>query len=246
MSKAFDSINSNQLIEDLRNTIKTDELHIISTLLNVSLPVRCENTLSKVLETDTGAPQGDCASALQFTYSFAKMLEPARSNQLADHPYVEQNVRSSIPDHITEHNYCVITQKDQINIDIEYADDISKATSNHNSMENFKRNTSEILKPRDLNVNHGKTEQYIINRTEIEWRLCKYLAATEWSNIIRKQRLKWFGKVIRADESTPVKRVFNYANAPYQRPRGIGNVIVFYVIYHMNEMNEYPWRYFIY
>ena len=94
MSKAFDSINRNQLIEDLRNTIETDELHIISTLLNVSLSVRCENTLSEVFETDTGAPQGDCASALQFTYHLAKTLEPARSNQLADHSYAEQNVRS--------------------------------------------------------------------------------------------------------------------------------------------------------
>ena len=45
-------------------------------------------------------------------------------------------------------------------------------------------------------------------------------AATEWSNIIGKRSLKWFGKVIRADESTPVKKAFNYANAPYQRPRG--------------------------
>ena len=45
-------------------------------------------------------------------------------------------------------------------------------------------------------------------------------AATAWSNIIRIQRLQWFGKVIRADESTPVKRAFNYANAPYQQPRG--------------------------
>ena len=58
MSKVFDSINRNQLIEDLRNTIETNELHIISTLLNVSLSVRCENTLSEVLKTDTGAPQG--------------------------------------------------------------------------------------------------------------------------------------------------------------------------------------------
>ena len=200
---------------------------------------------------------------------------------------------------------------------MEYADDISKVTSNHSSMENFKHNTSEILKPRDLNVNHDKTEQYIISRTNNEWRLCKYLgsmldtgkdikqrkiltitaanqlkiifdnkkltpvtkmkafrayvqsiflynceiwtttpsqvakiintfqrrllrtyvlntkwpnivknedihrktAATEWSNIIRKRRLKLFGKVIRADESTSVKKAFNYANAPYQRPR---------------------------
>ena len=57
MSKAFDSINRNQLIEDLRNTIETNELHIISILLKVSLSVRCENTLSEVFETDTGAPQ---------------------------------------------------------------------------------------------------------------------------------------------------------------------------------------------
>ena len=177
MSKAFYSINRNQLLEDLRNTIETDELHIISTLLSVSLSIRCENTLSNVFETDTGAPQGDCASALQFTYYLAKTLEPTRSNQLADHPHAEQKIRSSIPDHIIEHNYCVITQKDQIDIDMEYADDISKVTSNHSSMENFKHNTSEILKPRDLNVNHGKTEQYIINRTNNEWRLCKYLGS---------------------------------------------------------------------
>ena len=39
-------------------------------------------------------------------------------------------------------------------------------------------------------------------------------AAAEWSNIIRKRILKWFRKVIRADESTPVTRAFKYANAP--------------------------------
>ena len=53
-SKGFDSINRNQLIEDLRNTIGTDELHIISPLLNLSLSVICENTLGKVFETETG------------------------------------------------------------------------------------------------------------------------------------------------------------------------------------------------
>ena len=43
-------------------------------------------------------------------------------------------------------------------------------------------------------------------------------AATERSNIIRKRILKWFGKVIRADESTRMTRAFNYTNTPYQRP----------------------------
>ena len=46
-SKGCDSINRNQLTEDLQNTIETDELYINSTLLNVSLSVRCENTLTR-------------------------------------------------------------------------------------------------------------------------------------------------------------------------------------------------------
>ena len=45
-------------------------------------------------------------------------------------------------------------------------------------------------------------------------------AAIKWSNIIQKRRLKWFGKVIRADEPAPAKKAFNYANAPNQQPHG--------------------------
>ena len=37
-------------------------------------------------------------------------------------------------------------------------------------------------------------------------------AATEWSNIIRKRILKWFGKVTRADESKPVTRLQTNVN----------------------------------
>ena len=50
MSRASDSINRNQFIEDLRNTTETEEPHIFYTLLNVSLSVRCENTLSEVFQ----------------------------------------------------------------------------------------------------------------------------------------------------------------------------------------------------
>ena len=49
-------------------------------------------------------------------------------------------------------------------------------------------------------------------------------AATEWGNIIQKRILKWFGKEIRTDESTPVTMAFNYVNAPYQRPHRKPNV----------------------
>ena len=111
MSKAFDSINRNQLIQDLCNTIEIDELHIIFTLLNISISVRCENNLSEVFETSTGAREGDCVSAPQFIYYLAKRLEPPKFNQPADHPYAEQNVRSSISDRISEHDHCVITER---------------------------------------------------------------------------------------------------------------------------------------
>ena len=69
MSKAT---NRNKLVENLRNTIEADELHIISTLANVSLSVRCEHPLNEVFETDTGAPQGDRASALDLPTTLLK------------------------------------------------------------------------------------------------------------------------------------------------------------------------------
>ena len=51
-------------------TIEADELHIISTLVNVSLFVRY----------DVGAPQGDCANAIKFTYYLTETLDPVKSN----------------------------------------------------------------------------------------------------------------------------------------------------------------------
>ena len=56
-SKTYDCINRNKLIEDLRITIETEELHRAtyhSKLVDVSLSVRCGNTLSEVFERDTG------------------------------------------------------------------------------------------------------------------------------------------------------------------------------------------------
>lgn len=123
MSKAFDCINRNKLIEDLRNNIEADEQHIIFTLLNISLSVGCENALSEVFDTDTGAPQGDSESALDLTYYLAKTLDRVKCIQPLDHLYVEQTIRSNIAGHLTELNYCIVTQEDQA--------DIGKLTSKH-------------------------------------------------------------------------------------------------------------------
>ena len=87
---------------------------------------------------------------------------------------------------------------------MEYADDISKVTSNHSSMENFKHNTSEILKPRDFNVNHDKTEQYITNRTNNEWSLCKYLESMLDTGEDIKRR-----KILAITDANQLKIIFN-------------------------------------
>jgi len=71
MSKAFDSINRRVLLDHLRNTI---ELHIVKKMLEITLAVRCGQSISETFTTDTGAPQGDCASANSFTYYLAKSM----------------------------------------------------------------------------------------------------------------------------------------------------------------------------
>ena len=177
MSKAFDSLNRNILLQDLQNTIEPDELHIISVLLNVSLAVRCQKTMSKSFETDTGAPQGDCVSANEFTYYLAKALSPIKSNQLADHPYADHRIISSVADHLAEHNYSTITLKNHIDIEMEYADDIGKITSNHSALQSFKKNVTECLKVKNLTINQDKTEEFLISRNSQGWKKCKYLGS---------------------------------------------------------------------
>ena len=63
MSKGFDSIQRNTLIEDLKNVLNQDELHLIRILLDVKIATKYGNCKSQFFSTDTGTPQGDCASA---------------------------------------------------------------------------------------------------------------------------------------------------------------------------------------
>ena len=81
MSKAFDSIQRNTLIEDLKNVLNQDELHLIRILLDVKIAAQCGNYKSRFFSTDTGAPQGDCASASEFAFYLAKSLEATIPNR---------------------------------------------------------------------------------------------------------------------------------------------------------------------
>ena len=90
MSKAFDSIKRSELVKDLNEILSKDEVHLIQLLLGTKLTVQVGKHRSQIFETDTGAPQGDCSSGVEFTYYLAKSIEEKEN--------VEHN--------IYKHNYC--------------------------------------------------------------------------------------------------------------------------------------------
>ena len=208
MSKAFDSVNRKLLLEELENTIERDELHIIKSLLNVTLQVKCGNELSEPFQTDTGAPQGDCASANEFTFYLAKALPVPQSNIYTEHSYTNKQItHQEIPDQLIEHNYTTNTQKRHINIDMQYADDISKITSDFNAIEKFKVNIKEKLLERNLKINIDKTEQYIINKKEHSWKKCKILGTLLDTTTDIKRR-----KTLAIVATQKLKYIFNNKN----------------------------------
>ena len=68
MSKVFDSIQRNTLIEDLKNFPNQVELHLIRILLDMKTGVKWGNYKSQFFSTGTGAPQGNCVSTSEFTF----------------------------------------------------------------------------------------------------------------------------------------------------------------------------------
>ena len=102
MSKAFDSINRKTLIEDLQQILENDDLHLVYKLIQIELAAKVGNHTSDFFTTDTGAPQGDCLSANQFTFYLAKTLS---SNKQHEHDYCKHPNNNPLPKHLLEHNY---------------------------------------------------------------------------------------------------------------------------------------------
>ena len=83
-----------------------------------------------------------------------------------------------MPDHFNEHNYPTITQINHIDIDQQYADDISKITSNYSAILKLKAELPQKLAKRGLLINESKTEEYTIrnkNSCNLKWKTCKLL-----------------------------------------------------------------------
>ena len=87
----------------------------------------------------------------------------------------------------------ITTQKHQIDIDLQYADDISKITSNYSSIQQLHNELPTKLQKRGLQINLSKTENFQISRKNCDesWKKCKFLGSildTE-NDIIRRKTL---------------------------------------------------------
>ena len=188
MSKAFDTVNRTTLLEDLKQILEHDELHLIKIMLEVELSVKCGRSEGKHFQTDIGVPQGDGLSANEFTLYLAKALMNHQTSH--DHTYSKQiNHNSYNPSFLSEHSYSQITDN-HIRIDQEYADDISKLTTDPHTITYFKETLPNILAERGLHINDTKTEEYKIQRKgNVDWKKCKLLGSLlDTENDIKRRK----------------------------------------------------------
>ena len=88
MSRAFDTIDRGILLNDLKQILEPDTLHLVSLLLtDVQIEVKHKNKLGKRFKPDIGSPQGDCASPIWFIFYLHKALQtiklaPSRNIEL--------------------------------------------------------------------------------------------------------------------------------------------------------------------
>ena len=105
-----------------------------------------------------------------FTFYFAKALD---SNEHDGHNYCSTIVKP--PAYITnDHQYAYIN--DEINLNMEYADDMSHISSDMRNIEYAKKTLPSKLSSWDLIMNEEKTEEFTIKRNgEETWKKCKLL-----------------------------------------------------------------------
>ena len=187
MSKAFDTIQRGTLLNDLKEIIDEDELHLIELLLDkVNYSVKLEGQTGNKFTTNIGSPQGDGASALFFIIYLAVSLllflhkdSNNKCKNLNDHNYSKPTKDNNklIPQQLQDHNYYVSTNN-YFTIDQQYADDIGWASTGLHILNEIEQEVPKCLEKRNLLVNKSKTEKYHISRTSNnDWRKSKYVGS---------------------------------------------------------------------
>ncbi len=183
MSKAFDTVQRNTLLQQLKSILDDDEIHIMKIILkDVKLVVRMGKYRGEEINTNIGVPQGDCLSPILFTLYLAQALGNGEPSVVTrDHSYARPlhttAAEEHLPDSLKDHTYA--SRDRSLLIDQQYADDTGWIGVNAGQkIERVKKEVPDKLKKSNLFVNEGKTEEYHITRGGDEsWKHCKYLGS---------------------------------------------------------------------
>ena len=82
MSKAFDTVKGNNLMELLETILDPDETHMMQILLkDVKLSVRIGKEFGEKIITNIGVPQGDCLSPILLTLYLADAIRKLKNHR---------------------------------------------------------------------------------------------------------------------------------------------------------------------
>ena len=167
MSRAFDTVNREKLLEILEEILEKDELHIMKLLINdVQFIVRCGEHKGTPFTTNIGTPQGDCLSPILFILYLAKALNIKNYND------INQIIAS-------EHNYHKNIIPKSSTINEQYADDLGWVTNGPiEVIEDIKNLYPPRLAEYKLKINPEKNEEFSIKYNgDNKWKTIKVLGS---------------------------------------------------------------------
>ena len=170
MSKAFDSVNRQKLMEMLEEMLSSSEMRMMYLLIkDVNLTVKIGKEFGEWIKTNIGVAQGDCLSALLFIFYLGNIIKP----------FPEDITKADHQGEIfwSELDWLINRDQQNLAIDPKYADDITFIRSHQSKINQIKRILPEMLKEGNLEENKSKREEYHVPNEKEKWKKCKCLGS---------------------------------------------------------------------
>ena len=173
LSRAFDTIRRDKLLDTLQTFFGESEMRMIRLLLaDTSLEPRLSTGDCHAFATSIGTPQGDSLSPVLFTVYLEAALRDLRS-RLPTRPLADANLP----------------------LDVEYADDTDFISTSRLFLDDIERIAPTCLAEWSLTINASKTERSSVcrhaDRVDEEWRMTRKLGSLlgEAEDVARRKQL---------------------------------------------------------
>ena len=173
LSRAFDTIRRDKLLDILQTFLDESEMRMIRLLLaDTTLEPRLSTGDCHAFATSIGTPQGDSLSPVLFTVYLEAALRDLRS-RLPTRPLADANLP----------------------LDVEYADDTDFISTSRLFLDDIERIAPACLAEWSLTINASKTERSSVcrhaDRVDEEWRMTRKLGSLlgEAEDVARRKQL---------------------------------------------------------